>query len=197
MKKITYIFPHIIILLGARLVLILGVAFLPYLWGLFIADYNSLSQEELLTSILLLPIFTIGYGTLEIFAIHFLWHHCFGEIIVTKKEIIYFGLFLPIIRLKFDQIKYVEIRTFDEGNVAYPKAMRLYENYNVDMYKFILISENPLPRKRIDKIRPSRKNKLIKYAVSKKLCKALVDKLPEMQARVVDYQLHLYKKAKK
>jgi len=196
-KKITYVFPHIIILLGARLVLILGVALLPYLWGLYIADYNSLSQEELLISILLLPIITIGYGTCAVYMIRHFWHQAFGEIIVTKKEIIYFGLFLPIIRLKFDQIKYVEIRTFDEGNIAYPKAMQLYENYNVDMYKFILISENPLPRKRIDKIRPSRKNKLIKYAVSKKLCKALVDKLPEMQARVVDYQLHLYKKAKK
>ena len=66
----------------------------------------------------------------------------------------------------------------------------------IDAYKFILISEKPLPKIRIDKIRPSKKNRLIKYAVSEKLCRAIVDKLPEMQSRIVDYQLMLYNKAK-
>ena len=183
-------------LLGGRFLLISYNAVLPYLWWLFIDDYNNSALEENIADLILLIPLTIVFGIGVLYICHYLWHHCFGEIIVTEKEVIYFGLFLPIIRLKFENIKYVDIRTFDEGNIMYSKGMRRYKNANIDLYKFILLSENPLPAKRIDKVRPSRKNKLIKYSVNKKLCAALVDKLPEMQSRIVDYQLYLYKRAK-
>lgn len=196
MKKRVHIFPHIMLLIGGRLYLILITAWLPYVWCEFIVDCNNLELVDIIADLMAMIPVTILLGICSIFTIDYCWHHCFGEIIVTEKEVIYFGLFLPIIRLKFENIKYVDIRTFDEGNIMYSKGMRRYKNANIDMYKFILLSEKPLPTKRIDKIRPSRKKKLIKYAVSKKLCEALVDKLPEMQSRVVDYQLYLYKRAK-
>ena len=197
MKKRVHIFPHTMLLLGGRLLLISYNAVLPYLWWLFIDDYNNSALEENIADLILLIPLTIVFGIGVLYICHYLWHHCFGEIIVTEKEVIYFGLFLPIIRLKFENIKYVDIRTFDEGNIMYSKGMRRYKNANIDLYKFILLSENPLPAKRIDKVRPSRKNKLIKYSVNKKLCEALVDKLPEMQSRIVDYQLYLYKKCER
>ena len=93
---------------------------------------------------------------------------------------------MPPVKIKFEDVKYIDIRTFDKGNVMYSKAN------NVDSYKFMLLSPNPLPSRPINKISTSRRKKLIKYAVSKKLCEDLVDKLPLNLAKPVEYQLHLY-----
>ena len=188
MKK--HILPNLVLLIGGRLWLLLSITFIPFLWVLVCLDFSF-------TSLVLCALLTVFLVPGLCYVLPFFWNACFGEIIVTNEELIYFGLFLPTVKLKLDKIKYVDIRTFDKGNIMYPRAKGFTETNNVDMYKFILISENPLPQKRVDKINSSRKNKLIKYAVSKKLCEALDGKLPEMQARVIDYQLYLYKKAEK
>lgn len=185
MKK-KHIFPNPILVIGGRILLILINIFVPFIWLLALIDTD-------ITAIVLTGILTIPMVPCIIVVNRFLWSQCFGEIIVTEKEIIYLGLFLPIVRLRYDEIKHVDIRTFDEGNVMFNRNVGR-NSINIDMYKFILISPKPLPRVRIDKIRSSRKRKLIKFAVSKKLCEAIVDKLPEMQSRIVDHQLLLYKK---
>ena len=181
----THIFPNILLLIGGRIFLLSSIGMIPYLWILVFLDFS-------VDTLILLILLTIPLSFCEIWIVRFLYHQCFGEILVTEKEIIYFGLFLPTIRLKFERIKHVDIRTFDKGNVVYSKNSAI-----IDAHKFIIISENPLPNTRIDKIRPSRKRKLIKYAVSEKLCNALVDKLPERNKWVVETQLLDYKKHKK
>ena len=197
MKNKIHIFPNIILLIFGRLFLLLSISLIPFLWSIFLLDFRSYDLAGLIVTLVLLILLTVSLIICEIVMIRFLWHQCFGEIIITNKEIIYFGLFLPTVKLKLDRVKYVDIRVFKEGNVMYPKVKGFNDSCNVDMYKFILISENPLPRKRVDQIHSSRKNKLVKFAVNKKLCEALVDKLPEMQSRVIDYQLYQYKKAKR
>lgn len=181
----VHIFPNILLLIGGRIFLLLSIAMIPYLWVLLFQDFS-------VDTLVLLIIFTIPMAFGEIWMVRFLYHQCFGEILVTDDEIIYFGLFLPTIKLKFERIKYVDIRVFDKGNVVYSNDSAI-----IDAHKFIIISENPLPNIRIDKIRPSRKRKLIKYAVSEKLCNALVDRLPQRNKWVVETQLFDYKKCKK
>lgn len=196
MKNKSHILPNTILFTFGRLFLLLSISFIPFLWGIFLLDFRSYDQTKLIVTVVLLILLTIPLMICEIVMIRLLWHQCFGEIIITNNEIIYFGLFLPTVRLKHDKVKYVDIRIFKEGNVMYPRAKGFDDSCNVDMYKFILISEKPLPRKRVDKIHSSRKNKLVKFAVNKKLCESLVDKLPEIQSRVIDYQLYQYKRTK-
>ena len=191
MKKYTHILPHTMLLIGGRIVFLISAAIIPILWIVFFSNLPNLPIEEIIVSFISLILFTVLLGVCVAYMIRVFWHQIFGEILITQEEVIFFGLFIPTIRIKFDNIRFVDIITFDEGNVYYRDIKE-----NVDFYKFILISENPLPQKRIDKIFSSKKNKLIKYAVSKKLCYALVDKLPEMQARIIDHQLMLYKRAK-
>lgn len=192
MKKYTHILPHTMLLIGGRIALLLSVAVIPILWIIALSDFSNMPIEEIIVSLILLILISGLLCICVAYMIHFLWHQVFGEILITQEEVIYFGLFIPTIRIKFDNIRFIDIRTFDKGNVKYSDIKN-----NVDFYKFILISENPLPQNRIDKIIPSKKNKLIKYAVSEKLCYALVDKLPEMPSRVVDFQLLMYKKAER
>ena len=97
---------------------------------------------------------------------------------------------MPIIRIKIEDIRFCEIRTFDEGNVMYSP-----NNPIVDAYKFLLLSTSPLPTKRIDKIFSSRRKKMIKFAVSYKLCSLLKEVLPKEISGAVEYQLFLYRKA--
>ena len=132
-------------------------------------------------------------GACAFFAMTLFWTyhfapHCFGVLIVKDEELLYCGLCLPFIKLKVNDIKYVDIRCFDKGNV-------FYYGETVDAYKYMLISQNPLPKKRIDKIRPSQKNRLIKFALSFKLCSLLAEILPADKAKAIDYQLFLYRKA--
>lgn len=192
MKKYTHILPHTMLLIGGRIALLLSVTVIPILWIIALSDFSNMPIEEIIVSLILLILISVLLCICVGYMIRFLWHQVFGEILITQEEVIYFGLFIPMIRIKFDNIHFVDIRTFDKGNVKYSDIKN-----NVDFYKFILISENPLPQKRIDKIIPSKKNKLIKYAVSEKLCYALVDKLPETPSRVVDFQLLMYKKAER
>ncbi|MBR2971702.1 MAG: hypothetical protein IKC61_02100 [Clostridia bacterium] len=189
-KKITHIFPQLIVTIGGRLWALVMFCTILYMGWLPFApeDVATCSTGDSIALFIVSILMMLGYG----YCMICYWHNFFGEIIITEKRIIYYALFLPIITIKFEDIKYVDIRTFDKGNLYYSRG-----NNNIDSYKFILISEKPLPTKGIFKIRPSRKGKLIKYAVSRKLCEALVDKLPQPQAKIVDYQLFIYEKAGK
>jgi hypothetical protein len=136
-------------------------------------------------------VLVIMFSTFSIILHLLLGTHIFVVMYANQKGIIFFGLFLPIVKLKWGEVQYVALRTFKEGNVMYGQYRA------VDAYKFILLSSSPLPQKRIDKIRSSRKKRLIKFSVTQKLCQVLVDHLPETKSGPFRYQLYLYKKAKK
>ena len=182
MKKRTHIYPNIFLLIMGRIFLLMpGIALIP------VIQYFEVN---------ILCILTIAFIIFaNIFLFYIFGPHIWGEIIITEKSITYFGLFLPFVRIKLEDIRYVDIRTFDKGNAVYVKGVRTMGV--IDAHKYLLISEKPLPRKRIDKIRSSRKRRIIKFAVNKKLCEALKDKLPEKCKGPVEYQLFLYWKAKR
>ena len=193
MKKFTIIFPMLFIWFFAPIFLIGGWALVGIGVKCCAEDFESGAVSvSLLTDCILTIIFIV----LAIFATWWITPHL-GEIIITENSIFRFGLFVPFVRIKLQDIKYVDIRTFDDkaGNIQYYKGIQ--QMNIVDAYKFVLISENPLPRKSVNRIRSSRKNRLIKYAVSKKLCKVLQDKLPDNCKGPIDYQLFLYSKAKR
>ena len=183
MNKNVHIRPHIVLVLHGRLLLSLELILLPFLWVKWLLDLRfadlNVNNPDMIADLLAMIILTIFCSALFICSSHFLWHHIWGEIIIREHDLIYFGFFLRTVKLKFEDIKYVEIRK------------------TPDARPFILISSNPLPKERVDKIRPSRKKKLIKYAVSKKLCDALVDRLPQKNRWVIEKQLFDYNNYKK
>jgi hypothetical protein len=180
MKK--YVLPHPVLLIGQIIcLLVCGIFFLGLYETIF--NYENIGSIGIIACAIFFFDIVFFYAT-------GLWQQTFGILKITDEYILHFGLFLPVVKIRFDEIKYMEIRVFDKGNVVY------VHNDHSFLYKYILISPNPLPTKRIDKIKPSRRKKLIKYALSMKLCKSIVDKLPERFAKPVEYQIHLNRKAK-
>ena len=116
--------------------------------------------------------------------------HTLSTLKITDKYVKFQGFLLPTVKIKIADINHLDIRTFKEGNVMYGSID------TVDAYKYVLISKFNLPQKRIDKIHSSRKKKIIKYAVSYKLCKALAEVLPQNLRKPIEYQLFLYKRAR-
>ena len=178
MKK--YYFPNLVLLIEGQL-----FGFLIYFFVLFSIYQLLFNFEESGFAGVLLFFFSI---LALVFNQYYFAPHCFAIIKVNDESITSFGLFLPIVKLKVDKTKYVDVRTFKEKNVFYSKS--------VDAYKFIILSENPIPNTRVDKIHTSRKNKIIKVAVSEKLCAGLLEVLPKNCSKAIDYQLFLYKKSK-
>ena len=183
MKKRIHIYPHIILLIGRFFFPFLANLLAPLFLYVTLFHFEEIGILGIISSLVTVP--------MTIYIDLYLWDHCFGTLLITDDYIKYYGLFLPSVKIKFDDIKYMEIRTFKEGNVLYS------ESPVVGAYQFILLSTSPLPSKRIDKIHSSRKRKLIKFAISEKLCRALEGKLPGMLNRPIDYQLLLYKRAKR
>lgn len=176
-----YIFPHPILLIGGRFLCILYLCF-SSIWGYQVFfNFNEIGIWGTVPFIVL--------TSCGIYIAPFFWPAIWGSLTITSEAIKFHGLFLPTVLLPFEEIKYVAIRTFQEGNVVYEA------NANVDAFKFLLLSAAPLPTTAIQKIKSSRKNKLIKFAVSQKLCEILVDKLNDQHKGYIKYQLYLYKKA--
>lgn len=75
---------------------------------------------------------------------HWLWPQCFGEVTLTEDYVKWHALFMRSVKIPYSELRYVEIRHFDEGNVA------------PDLYgtgqMYLLLSSKSLPKKRIDKI---------------------------------------------
>lgn len=182
MKKSKIIFPHPILLIEGSIFFIILLALTTYTWYVTLFRF---SEGGIPATIL-----AIAFSACLVWFHVIFGHHIFSRLLITDKYIIYYGLFLPTVKLAFEDIKYIEIRTFNRGNVMYNK-----NSPNVDSYKFILLSSSVLPQKRIDKIRSSRKQALIKFAVSYKLCRALAEHIE--QPSPINYQLLLYKRAKK
>lgn len=113
------------------------------------------------------------------------------NLVITKKHIIYFGLFLPFVRLKIEDVKFVDVRVFKDGNKMYDSIPAF------DAFTHVLLSTRPLPQKRIDKIRSSWRKKLIRFELNSRLSKSLSESLPEPYCRRFDYFNALYDNAKR
>lgn len=98
------------------------------------------------------------------------WQISWGILIITEEEIIWKCLFCKSIKLKINEIKFTKICEFSEGNAL--KDIKVYSC----SYEYLLLSTEPLPNKRIDKIRS--KGNLIRFMISDKLCDVLGEVLP-------------------
>lgn len=126
MKKRIY--PHPFLLIVGSFYLFLFYAFPIWLIYMSIADYE---KGEVILQILLCIFLALGA-----FGMGFMFHyHIFCRMLITDKYIKFYGFLLPTVKIKIEDVKYVDIRTFDKGNVCYEK----YGNRSADSYKFILI----------------------------------------------------------
>jgi len=166
MKKVFR--THIILVIEGRLLLssivITGpLMTLLLLWRILEADFGMA---------LLVFITNAFWYWSSIFILRYFWQQCWGKLIVTDKYIIWRCLFCRPIKITYDELRYVKLVSFQEGNV--------YKNR--DYYKtgflYMLLSSEPLPQMRIDKIHS--KNKLIKFPLyNKKLGNTLFTALPD------------------
>lgn len=97
--------------------------------------------------------FTLLMVVLGTYVVYILWPLCFGELTLTEGYVKWHALFMRSVKIPYSELRYVEIRHFDEGNVV------------PDLYgtgqMYLLLSSKSLPQKRIDKIRSG--DGLIKY----------------------------------
>lgn len=181
MKK-TVILPHPILLLGGRLLCLLAITLLCAFWFQLLFNFSKMGLIGLFSTLFL----SICFG----FFAKFVWHQIWGKLVITDSYVKYCGFLLSSVKLFLIDIDFVEIRTFDQGNVMYGK------NPAIDAYTFLLLSKSRVSNVRIDKIRSSERKKIIKFAVSEKLCKVLVEKLPSEKVKPIEYMLFLYNRAK-
>ena len=103
------------------------------------------------------------------YSIYWLWPQCFGEVTLTEDYVKWHALFMRSVKVPYSELRYVEIRHFDEGNVV------------PDLYgtgqMYLLLSSKSLPKKRIDKIRSG--DGLIKYQFLMRDAAVFSEYLPE------------------
>ena len=159
---------HIILLIEGRILCLLMIGIWPYV-------IFNIIQGQILWDIkgfasILCLIFIGASMILTIFVCEYLWQLCFGKLIITEEYIIWKCLFCKNIVLKIDDVKYCKPCTFLEEN--YLRMAGIYQT----SYEYVLISTDPLPNKRIDKIRS--KGTLIRFVLSDKLSDTLGEILP-------------------
>lgn len=178
MRKSKTLYPHIILLTEGRL-LFLMLAIFP-----FCLLYVGLRQYEgwqycVISLVVIAPC--------SIYVNRIFWPLCFGKLTLTKDYVKWHGLFLRSVKIPYSELRQVEIRRFDEGNVA------------PDLYgtgqMYLLLSTKPLPKKRIDKIRCG--DGLIKYQFLMRDAQALSEFIPEPFDRMFRTRAEIYAREKK
>lgn len=109
------------------------------------------------------------------FAYYFLckifWQISWCKLIIKEdNKIIWKCLFNKSIILRIEDVKFAKPCSFLEGN--YLKDMDIYQTN----FEYVLLSSDPLPNKRIDKIQS--KGTLIKFMLNDELCDTLGKILP-------------------
>ncbi len=180
MKK--YIFPNLIFSIEGRIFMYIGV--LGTLLFAYATIFHFTEVGFLGLALTVVFIFCLIYLFYE------LGENIFGVLKITDEYVQYNFSFIPIVRIRFDEIEYLDIRVFDKGNKYYNP------NYTyVDLYKWMIISTSAVPRIQLNKMKNSRKKQIIKFPVNKRLCEAIADKLSQPQKGVVERQMYLYKKS--
>ncbi|MEE0802444.1 MAG: hypothetical protein UIJ86_01945 [Oscillospiraceae bacterium] len=172
------------ILLVARLFWLAGIVFSLVLicWAVEDVIQNGLHFENGLMYSFLALIFILGG-----YAAFHLWPLIFGELTMTADYVKWHALFMRSVKIPYSELRYVEIRHFDEGNVV------------PDLYgtgqMYLLLSSKPLPKKRIDKIRCG--DGLIKYQFLMRDAQTLSEFIPEPFDRMFRTRAEIYAREKK
>ena len=120
------------------------------------------------------------------YSIYWLWPLCFGELTLTEGYVKWHALFMRSVKVPYSELRYVEIRHFDEGNVV------------PDLYgtgqMYLLLSSKSLPKKRIDKIRSG--DGLIKYQFLMRDAAVFSEYLPERYKPMFQSRAETYTRAK-
>lgn len=176
MRKTLY--PHIILLTEGRLFFLM-LAIIPF-WILYVVLRQYQGWQYCI--ILLVVIVPCSIYINRIF-----WPLCFGELTLTKDYVKWHGLFLRSVKIPYSELRYVEIRRFDEGNVA--------PDFYGTGQMYLLLSTKPLPKKRIDKIRCG--DGLIKYQFLMRDAQTLSEFIPEPFDRMFRTRAEIYAREKK
>lgn len=176
MRKTLY--PHIILLTEGRLFFLM-LAIFPF-WILYVVLRQYQGWQYCI--ILLVVIVPCSIYINRIF-----WPLCFGELTLTKDYVKWHGLFLRSVKIPYSELRYVEIRRFDEGNVA--------PDFYGTGQMYLLLSTKPLPKKRIDKIRCG--DGLIKYQFLMRDAQTLSEFIPEPFDRMFRMRAEIYAREKK
>lgn len=175
MRKTLY--PHIILLTEGRLFFLM-LAIFPF-WILYVVLRQYQGWQYCI--ILLVVIVPCSIYINRIF-----WPLCFGELTLTKDYVKWHGLFLRSVKIPYSELRYVEIRRFDEGNVA--------PDFYGTGQMYLLLSTKPLPKKRIDKIRCG--DGLIKYQFLMRDAAVFSEYLPERYKPMFQSRAEAYTRAK-
>lgn len=182
MRKLRILYPSPILLVG-RLFWLTGMAFSLVLiyWAVEDVKQSGLHFENGLMYSFLALIFILGG-----YAAFHLWPLIFGELILTADYVKWHALFMRSVKIPYSELRYVEIRHFDEGNVV------------PDLYgtgqMYLLLSSKSLPKKRIDKIRSG--NGLIKYQFLMRDAAVFSEYLPERYKPMFQSRAEAYTRAK-
>lgn len=158
---------HIILLIEGRLLMLLFVGFVLFMWYLLLRDRPS--------PLGLAVLFNLGVTALVCIPLHAFWYRCFGRLIVTKNELVWKCPFMKTRRLDRAEIKYAGVDFRFSSN-------SLRSLTTMDMLYF---SKHPYPEKyagRSYKLRPN--DDFIKFHASKKLCLCLREWFPEPRNQV-------------
>ena len=182
MRKLRILYPSPILLVG-RLFWLTGMAFSLVLiyWAVEDVMQSGLHFENGLMYSFLALIFILGG-----YAAFHLWPLIFGELTLTADYVKWHALFMRSVKIPYSELRYVEIRHFDEGNVV------------PDLYgtgqMYLLLSSKSLPKKRIDKIRSG--DGLIKYQFLMRDAEVFSEYLPERYKPMFQSRAEAYTRAK-
>ena len=101
----TKIYPHPFLLYAGRAYALLSYGCMAFLVYGAIFDCEE-THIKMLCFAECLALFIIQYVIFQ--------EHLFSTLLITDDYIKYYGLFLPSVKIKFDDIKYMEIRTFND-----------------------------------------------------------------------------------
>lgn len=117
------------------------------------------------------------------------WPLCFGKLTLTENYVKWHGLFIRSVKIPYSELRHVEIRQFREGNVMWGSDM-----YHTG-YEFVLMSADPLPKTRIDKIRPG--HGVIKFQLFGRMNAPLGAFIPEPFDRMFRTRAEIYAREKR
>lgn len=124
-----------------------------------------------------------------VYVLHWLWPQCFGEVTLTEDYVKWHALFMRSVKIPYSELRHVETRQFREGNVMWGSDM-----YHTG-YEFVLMSADPLPKTRIDKIRPG--HGVIKFQLFGRMNAPLGAFIPEPFDRMFRTRAEIYAREKR
>ena len=183
-KKRKTLYPHIFLLTEGRLGCVVFALFpiwflLMEVKSLALGGFNFADLLGIVISSAVIA------ATFFYFIPHY-WPLCFGKLTLTEGYVKWHALFMRSVKIPYSELRYVEIRHFDEGNVV------------PDLYgtgqMYLLLSSKSLPKKRIDKIRSG--DGLIKYQFLMRDAAVFSEYLPERYKPMFQSRAETYTRAK-